>query len=181
MAEVKKRKEFAPGISDPERFEPLPSLKKPQQWKSVVHEHLALRAGKHWDLRLLQPGTDNLHSWALRKLPKPGEKALAILQPTHSASYRTFSGVIAKGYGAGRVKVHSKKSVTVLKSDPKKISFKRGLELYTLVKTKGMGKKDWLLLNRTKTAAAGGASNDIVAMLFTKLLRGTRLDTAVRR
>ncbi len=181
MVEGKKRKEFAPGISDPERFEPLPSVKNPQQWKSVIHKHDAFRAGTHFDLRLLEPKTDNLHSWALRKLPKPGEKALAVLQPTHSAEYMTFKGVIPKGYGAGPVGIHSKKSVTVLKSDPKKISFKRGRELYTLVKTKGMGKKDWLLLNRTKTAAAGaGASNDIVAMLFTNLLRGTKLDTAVR-
>jgi len=178
---------FAPGIYDPKRSEVIPTVTKPERWKSVIHQHKAFKAGPHFDLRLLEPGTDNLHSWALRKLPKPGEKALAVLQPTHSADYIGFKGVIPKGYGAGSVGIHSKKSVKVIKAEPGKISFERGKELFTLVKTKPKGKrdKDWLLINRTKQASAGGgggigSSGGIVALLFTNLLRGTKLSKIVK-
>jgi hypothetical protein len=176
------KKEFAPGILDPHRFEPIPIVADAQRWKSVIHLHKAFRAGPHFDLRLLEPGTDNLHSWALRKMPKPGEKALAIQQPTHSEEYRTFKGVIPKGYGAGAVDVHSKKSVKVLSSGPDKVTFEMGKELFTLVKTK-RGEKDWLLLNRTKEAQAAGTgfpgspmgANDVIAPLLASLLKGKKL------
>lgn len=177
---------FAPGIPDRNRSEAIPTVTKPERWKSVIHKHRAKKAGPHFDLRLLEPGTDNLHSWALRKLPTPGQKALAVQQPTHSADYIGFKGVIQKGYGAGSVGIHSKTSVKVIKSEPGKISFTRGKELFTLVKTKGKRERDWLLLNRTKTASAGGGVGagsggaDVVALLMAGLLKGTKFSKMLK-
>ena len=165
--------EFAPGIKDRSRFEPLPTVTAPASWTSVIHQHDAFKAGRHFDLRLQEPGTDNLHSWALRKLPGPGEKALAILQPTHSAGYAGFQGVIPKGYGAGPVRIQSKGKVRVVKSDPHKITFEMRQQLYTLVKTEGGRGEDWLLINRTKEAQAATAR--LLPEIMTKLISGQPL------
>lgn len=172
------KNEFAPGIYDRNRFEPIPTVTTPEKWKTVTHEHLAFKAGKHFDLRLLEPGTDNLHSWALRKMPKPGEKVLAVQQPTHAAAYLTYKGVIPKGYGAGAVNIHHKGTVEILNASPSKITFQRGGELFTLVKTKGPKDLSWLLLNRG--AAAEKTAEDVLAMICSKLLQGSSLQT-IRR
>jgi hypothetical protein len=176
------KKEYAPGIPDSTRFEPIPSVTKPSKWDSVIHRHAAFKAGLHFDFRLHEPGTENLHSWALRKLPGPGEKALAIQQPTHSADYKTFEGVIPKGYGAGAVGIESNKKVEILNASPDKITFQMGKDLFTMVKTKGYKERAWLLINRTvpmpKKAGAAGA-DDILPLLFTNLLKGTRLSKTV--
>jgi hypothetical protein len=181
-----KRKEFAPGIPDKERFEPIPTVPKTETWDSVIHKHDAFRAGRHFDLRLLEPKSDNLHSWALRRMPKPGEKVLAVHQPTHTADYIDFKGTIPKGYGAGPVNVHKRTKVKVHKASPSRITFQMGPGLYTLVHTKGKGKKDerhWLLINRTKTAQSasgvGAGPNDILALAFAKKLKGTDLQRIV--
>lgn len=177
-------KEFAPGIPDRDRFLPLPTVTKPQVWKMLVHEHRAFRAGLHYDLRLEEKGTSNLHSWAMRRLPKPGEKVLAILQPTHQAEYAEFQGVIPKGYGAGVVKIDQKGKALIVKSEPGKITFQSKGQLFTLVRPKEAD-KNWLLLNRTKLAMGGGGGigagpNDIVALAMTSHLIGTSFQKAVK-
>jgi len=153
---VSEKKEFAPGILDRNRFESLPSLAKPAVWKAQVSQHDAFKAGRHFDVRLLEPDSDNLHSWAIRRLPRPGEKVLAVLQPTHSASYYGWEGVIPSGYGAGAV--HAGKSkARILTSEPGKISFQMRGQLFTLVRTGEEAERKWLLLNRTSTKLAMGA------------------------
>lgn len=176
--------EFAPGISDRNRFEPLPTVAKPQVWKALVHRHDAFVAGSHLDLRLQEPGTDNLHSWALRRLPRPGEKSLAVLQPTHAAEYASFEGVIPKGYGAGAVRIDQKGKAKIVKSEPDKISFEMKGQLFTLVRT---GKEDdgkkWLLLNRTKLAMGapmGPGPNDLLGVALAGKLKGTANQKTVK-
>lgn len=134
------------GIPDRDLFREFPK-KAPPFWQFAVQKHEAERAGTHFDLRL----APNRHafSWALRKWPKPGEKALAILQPTHTRKYMTFEGVIPKGqYGAGRVSLHDQGKVRVIEYRPGMIKFVRykgkEAEEYVLVKTKD---KRWLLIN----------------------------------
>ena len=70
----------------------------------VIHEHEALRAGWHHDLRLERNGV--LKSWAVPKgMPeKPGVRRVAMPVEDHTLSYGKFEGKIPKGqYGAGKV------------------------------------------------------------------------------
>lgn len=84
----------------------------------VIHEHLALRAGKHWDLRIQIPRKRLLASWALPKsyIPtKYGEKVLAVRGHDHGAYWLYFEGSIPKGeYGAGTIKILEKGTLEVL-------------------------------------------------------------------
>ena len=120
-------------------------------------------------------------------MPKPGEKVLAVQQPTHSADYIGFKGVIPQGYGAGPVNIQSRKKAKVLRSSPERITFQMGPGLYTLVKTKGKGDRGWLLINRTQVpqlgkkagAGVGAGPNDIVGMALAKKLQGTGFQKAI--
>lgn len=70
----------------------------------VIHEHGALRAGWHHDLRLERNGV--LKSWAVPKgVPKePGIRRVAMPVEDHALSYGKFEGNIPKGqYGTGKV------------------------------------------------------------------------------
>lgn len=139
----------APGLPNRKHFEPIPAATL-ADWQYVIQQHLARRAGKHYDLRLAPD--DNAHSWALRKLPEPGQKTLAVQQPTHTRSYMDWSGTIQKGYGAGSVNTYDRGNVKVISSSPDKIVFHRykgnKAEEYALVRTKD---KKWLLVNSSTT------------------------------
>jgi hypothetical protein len=95
------------------------------------------------------------HSWALRKWPGPGEKALAVQQPDHTLEYFKFTGRIPEGYGAGVVKKHRLEDVEVVSSSPDKVTFNaypgKSTEEYALVRTVN---NKWLLINKTPTKAA---------------------------
>ena len=127
----------APGLPNRKHFEPIPAATL-ADWQYVIQQHLARRAGKHYDLRLAPD--DNAHSWALRKLPEPGQKTLAVQQPTHTRSYMDWSGTIQKGYGAGSVNTYDRGNVKVISSSPDKIVFHgykgNKAEEYALVRTK---------------------------------------------
>ena len=74
--------------------------------KFVVHEHEALVAGWHHDLRLERNRV--LKSWALPKgvSLKSGVRRLANEVEDHALSYGKFQGKIPKGqYGAGKVRI----------------------------------------------------------------------------
>lgn len=147
-------KEFAPGIRHKENISIPSHIDKPILTNYVIQEHDALKAGKHFDLRIKDPIQGIALSWTLRNLPKEsGEKRLAIAQAVHTPEYMAFSGTISEGtYGAGKVSIKEKGDLEILESNPDKINFAiykgKEEELYSLIKTQG---NKWLLLNRTLT------------------------------
>jgi hypothetical protein len=153
--------EFAPGIPKEKKTHELPDLSD-RKWTMSIQQHDARRAGKHWDLRLVDPDTTHAHSWAVPKsmLPEAGGKPLlAVRTPTHTARYALGFGAkgpqeIGKGYGRGTVEIKHKEPVRVLSSSPNKLKFERTVdgspEQYMLFKTKD----DKWLMKRTKEAMA---------------------------
>lgn len=148
-----KAAEFAPGIPDKETVKSLPTEAAVFDTTFVVHEHLAEKAGKHFDLRLADKA-GNAHSWALRYWPAVGEKRLAVQQPTHTREYMTFKGVIEDGYGKGQVNIFRSGHCEIRKMNDNEVVFhlmdKRNVEEFVLIRTLP-GQKDWLLINKTST------------------------------
>ena len=76
--------------------------------KFALFQHDALRAGKHFDLRISIPGSKNWSSFVFRKNPldlKQGEKFSCVRTNDHSEEGALFVGTIPKGeYGAGILK-----------------------------------------------------------------------------
>ncbi len=156
-------KEFAPGIPKTRKTHSIPQ-KENTNWTLSVQEHNALKAGKHWDLRLIDPDTGHAHSWAVpkAKFPESGKgPLLAVHTPTHSAHYALNFGAlgkqrIGKGYGKGDVEIRHKGPIKVLNSNDKKVKFERtgeqGKEQYLLFKTKG---NNWLIRNTTPQEKKG--------------------------
>lgn len=131
----------------------MPQFAKAQAWEFVIHDHNADRAGHHYDLRLVDPGTNIAHSWACRNLPMtPGDKVLAVRQPDHTREYTKFRGVLADGYGKGTVDIHKAGMVEVLKSDNAHFRFNlyEGTRTirFSLIHTGG---NNWLWFNHTPT------------------------------
>ena len=112
----------------------------------------------HYDLRL-QVG-DTLASWAVLKGPStdPADKRLAIRVEDHPLDYADFEGVIPEGgYGAGTVMLWDRGTCENLKDKtlPQALAdghvevFIRGEKLhggYALVKMRGRGEDNWLLI-----------------------------------
>ena len=139
-------KHAAVGIPDRADFGDIKDIPLNTKLKFVVQNHMADRAGPHFDVRL---GKDSLFSWASRKgLPLPGEKRLFIQQPLHSPDYADFQGKIDSGYGKGTVKTYESGSAVVTKAGPDKLNFtllhRKFPEQFSLIRTKD---KDWLALN----------------------------------
>ena len=159
--------EFAPGLPDPRRFGNVKDLPKGRELLYVVQQHLADRAGKHFDIRFGpdQGNKPSLLSWASRKFPEePGQKVLAFQQPLHTGAYADFEGEITSGYGKGTVKTHDKGAVIVTKVESNKINFavihKKHPEMFTLVRKGGPSTEgstrtkktqggSWLMINTT--------------------------------
>jgi len=140
------------GIPDRNIFKSIPGDVN-SSWNGNIQVHKAKRAGLHYDLRLNPPGTSDALSWAIRNLPEPGQKTLAVEQPTHESSYMGFEGEIGPGYGEGSVSNLFLDKVEILESKPDKILFNmyrgQSVDRYMLMRT---GAKDWLLYNYTGTA-----------------------------
>ena len=141
---------------------PLPVVKEPRVFEFSVQVHHAEKAGNHYDLRLGDPATGHAHSWALKYLPKPGEKRLAIQQPTHSIPYMDWSGNISQGYGKGDVELAQRNKAEVLKSSESAVRFNvyRGKEQdeYLLLRDKEEPKQ-WLIHNVTPSREVGMAKD----------------------
>lgn len=159
---TKYAKEFAPGIPEERKVQPLPTVKKPEEWTLAVQRHHAARAGEHLDLRLVDR-QGQAHSWAIPKarLPKPGDRpVLAIPQPTHTKEYALTGGKdkplkIESGYGKGTVKMEELGPVEVYHATPQdrtRVRFNRysglGPEEFAIVETASGSQ---LLVNKTKT------------------------------
>lgn len=127
----------------------------------VVQRHEA--RALHYDFRLELNGV--LKSWAVPKGPSldPDDKRLAVMVEDHPFDYKDFEGTIPAGnYGAGTVSIWDKGTYEMLtpgtakeKSDGIKgdsLSFKlKGKKLkgeFALVRMKGKGDKNWLLIKK---------------------------------
>ncbi|MBI2722999.1 MAG: DNA ligase D [Bacteroidetes bacterium] len=129
----------------------------------VVQRHKASHL--HYDFRLEMDGV--LKSWAVPKGPSlnPKDKRLAMMVEDHPYSYRTFSGIIPAGnYGAGIVEIWDEGEYSDLENSDKKTAEKKlkaglsagslkftlhGKKLkgeFALVKLKGRGENQWLLI-----------------------------------
>jgi len=122
--------EFAPGIPRDRTTQALPTAEG-KNWTLAIQKHIAEKAGPHWDLRLVDPETQQAHSWAVPKASFPEDKPrLALQMPTHSADYALSFGAkgpqrIHEGYGKGTVEIEHKEPVKVLTVSPDKVVFKR--------------------------------------------------------
>jgi len=171
QADVKrilKEKEFAPGIPRSKRIYAIPEKAEGKQWTLAVQEHDARKAGKHWDLRLVDPETGFAHSWAVPKarLPVGDQKVLAVRTPTHTEHYALNYGAkekqtIGKGYGKGTVEMVYREPVKILKADNNRVQFNRIIgdenERLTLFRTKG---DTWLLRGHKKEGSTMRSAYD---------------------
>jgi bifunctional non-homologous end joining protein LigD len=132
----------------------------------VVQQHAARNL--HWDLRLEIDGV--LVSWAVPKGPSldPAQKRLAVQTEDHPLEYADFEGVIPAGnYGAGAMIVWDRGTYRTVKGS----SPARGLEAgkldlllaghklrgrFALVRTRGGGGRQWLLLRKGEPPAEAG-------------------------
>jgi len=130
----------------------------------VIHKHAATTL--HYDFRLEVDGV--LKSWAVPKGPStdPREKRLAVEVDDHSLAYGDFEGVIGRtSYGAGAVIVWDAGSYRNLDEER---SMAEQLEAghakfwldgekltggWTLQRTSGGAKPQWLLLKRRDAEA----------------------------
>lgn len=158
-----KQAEFAPGIPSSKPTARLPKITPAtmNKWTLAVQQHEAVRAGNHYDLRLVDPDSAKAHSWALPKarLPEPGEKLLAVQTFTHTPDYALHFGekkpeIIGKGYGKGTVKLVVKEPVDIVEASNDKVRFNvyqgKDINEYMLRRT---NENKWLLFNTTATKA----------------------------
>jgi DNA ligase D-like protein (predicted 3'-phosphoesterase) len=135
-------------VADERKFVRLNNLERPVQVDYVVHEHLADKAGRHFDLRLSYKG--KAVSWAIPMdgkrlrmdhLPRPGQKVLALRQPDHVLEYMNFEGVIPEGYGKGDVKIWDRGIADILKIEGGNVHIRmygpKSKGDYTIVNTGG--------------------------------------------
>jgi DNA ligase D-like protein (predicted 3'-phosphoesterase) len=130
----------------------------------VIQKHDASRL--HYDFRLEVDGV--LRSWAVPKGPStdPREKRLAVEVEDHPIGYGDFEGIIGEGnYGAGAVIVWDTGTYRNLHEDePMAKALGRGHAAvwlegtklrggYTLQRTRGGAKPQWLLIKRRDDGA----------------------------
>jgi len=130
----------------------------------VIQKHAA--SSLHYDLRLEIDGA--LASWAVPKGPStdPRDKRLAMEVEDHPLDYGGFEGVIGEGlYGAGAVivwdtgtyrMVHEDETAAEARERGQLSVWLEGEKLtggYTLRRTRGGDKPQWLLVKRRDEAA----------------------------
>jgi bifunctional non-homologous end joining protein LigD len=124
----------------------------------VIQKHHARQL--HFDFRLEIGGV--LKSWAIPKGPSlnPADKRLAVMVDDHALEYFNFEGIIPEGqYGSGIVVIWDSGTYHLLEGDDPVQALENGkivMELhgkllkggFTLVKMKGRGEKNWLLIKK---------------------------------
>jgi bifunctional non-homologous end joining protein LigD len=127
----------------------------------VIHEYHARQL--HYDFRLEIGGV--LKSWAIPKGPSlnPSDKRLAVMVDDHSLECFDFEGIIPEDqYGSGAVVIWDSGSYSLLEGNDPMEALENGkmvMELhgkilkggFTLVKMKGRGEKNWLLIKKKRS------------------------------
>lgn len=137
-----KKKEFAPGIPLSRVIKPIPAVSN-KTWILSIQRHNAQKAGKHYDVRFVDPRAGVAHSFAVPRSRLPTKKdrmLLAIQQPTHTSDYALhFEGDIPSGtYGAGNVKIKMQEPVEIIRANANQINFKRkNGQRFVLFRTQG--------------------------------------------
>lgn len=175
LAEYRRRRDFA-RTPEPAGAAPPPSPAARSVF--AVHKHAA--STLHYDLRLEMAGV--LKSWTVPKGPSldPSDKRLAVMTEDHPLEYADFEGTIPEGeYGGGTVMLWDfgwwepdpeeiKKSTTANSSfDPESALAGGSLKFllhgqklrgsWTLVRMKGRGEKNWLLMKHRDEHARPGS------------------------
>jgi DNA ligase D-like protein (predicted 3'-phosphoesterase) len=121
----------------------------------IIHEHLAVKAGLHYDIRLEK--NNKLKSWATRKLLdiiNSNKKILLIQQPDHNMNWINYSGDIKEGYGKGEVKIWDKGTYTPIKWDDDSIVIifngEKIKSKYTIIKPSGFDDPKHYLMFKNK-------------------------------
>lgn len=161
-----KSAEYAPGIPKRQTRElPTASEEDKLRWILAVQDHKARRAGRHYDVRLVDPDAGLAHSWAVPKarLPSDKERLLAVQTWTHAPEYALNFGeggprTIGKGYGSGTVELVQKEPVDIVKAHNDLMRFRlaqnaSSLQEYLLRRTHG---DKWLFQNVTPTTEGIG-------------------------
>jgi bifunctional non-homologous end joining protein LigD len=167
--DFRKTEEPAPDASTPGHNQPI----------FVVQEHHASRL--HYDFRLESDGV--LKSWAVPREPSmdPADKRLAVQVEDHPIPYAKFEGTIPRGqYGAGKVQIWDHGT---FEPAPGAGDFGAGLATgkvefvlhgerlngrFALVRIKGRGDKNWLLIKGHDQFAKSAASSSKPASRQTK-------------
>ena len=153
LAEYRAKRNFHK-TAEPSPEVPIPKHKRPI---FVVQEHHASKL--HYDFRLEYDGV--LKSWAVPREPSmdPADKRLAVQVEDHPIPYARFEGSIPRGqYGAGEVYIWDRGT---FEAGPGAAPFDAALEAgkvelvlhgeklrgrFTLVRMRGRGDKNWLLI-----------------------------------
>lgn len=132
----------------------------------VVQEHHARTL--HYDFRLEMAGV--LKSWTIPKGPSMdhADKRLAVMVDDHPLEYYDFEGIIPEGrYGAGPVVTWDAGVYRLVEGDDPVSALESGkvaMELkgralnggFTLVKMRGRGEKNWLLIKKKDEQSKSG-------------------------
>jgi len=134
----------------------LPVLARPEKWRFVIQEHVADKAGRHYDVRVIDPKGKIAYSWAARRLPANGQITGAFRQPDHSVASAEFEGSIPEGYGKGEVRKIMDADADILYSGPQKmrLAIHKGKRTDELIFIKGKDRDvadSWMLRNITPT------------------------------
>jgi len=132
-----------------------------KEFRFVVHQHKAYKAGLHYDLRLetIKNGKHILWSFACRKgIPlKPGEKHLMIMQHDHNIKWLDYEGKYdgdeSGGYGAGYLKIWDKGTYKIIKRTKNSMTLefhgKKLKGIYALIAIDN--KNSWIILKARKS------------------------------
>jgi DNA ligase D-like protein (predicted 3'-phosphoesterase) len=153
----------------------------------VIQQHAA--TSMHYDFRLEVDGV--LASWAVPKGPStdPRQKRLAVEVPDHALEYASFEGVHAGGYGAGAVIVWDHGTYDVLSEGSMRVALDAGHASfwlhgqkvrggYTLQRTRGGAKPQWLLIKRRDAEA--DARRNPVSTQPESVVSGRTIDQLMR-